>query len=427
MASPSGVEQPFNWARVLKHEVVHVITLQQTNFNIPHWYTEALAVTAEGYPRPQVWNELLARRVPAGNLFTLDNINLAFARPQTQLDWQMAYCQSELYADYMQQRFGPESTARLLDAYRDGLSTGEAIPKVFETSLAEFEAGYVEHLRSVAANLKIGPVEPAMSRAELEQAVAAEPTNADLAARLGYEYLKQRKYPKARELALKATSLEKNHPLGSYLLARLHLLVGDTERARDVLEPALNPDNPDPRLLELTGDLLIRAKEHDKASSLYELGQKFFPNDRKWVAGVARVALITDNRSTLRSALERLSELDADDPSPRKKLAQLAAEDKDWAAAARYAWMTLHINVTDLDAHTILAEAMSEQQRWAEAADEYRVISELRPTDLSVRLKLAKALNDAGNRQAAIKVLDELVSKDPNNTEARELLDQLHR
>ena len=52
---------PFNWARVLTHEVVHVITLQQTEFNIPHWYTEALAVESEGFPRPQDWNRLLAR------------------------------------------------------------------------------------------------------------------------------------------------------------------------------------------------------------------------------------------------------------------------------------------------------------------------------------------------------------------------------
>ena len=33
--------QRFNWARVLKHEFVHVINLQQTDFNIPHWFTEA--------------------------------------------------------------------------------------------------------------------------------------------------------------------------------------------------------------------------------------------------------------------------------------------------------------------------------------------------------------------------------------------------
>ena len=64
LASPRATNKPFNWARVLKHEVVHVITLQQTEFNIPHWYTEALAVESEGFPRPQEWNKLLLERVP---------------------------------------------------------------------------------------------------------------------------------------------------------------------------------------------------------------------------------------------------------------------------------------------------------------------------------------------------------------------------
>jgi tetratricopeptide (TPR) repeat protein len=427
MTSPRGVEQPFNWARVLKHEVSHVITLQQTNFNIPHWYTEALAVEAEEYPRPQVWNQLLAERVPAGNLFTLENINLAFARPKTALDWQMAYCQSELYAEYMEQRFGPSSRARLLDAYREGLTTADAITSVFGVTLADFESGYGEHIRNVAGALHSGPAEPPMTRAELERAVIAEPTNPDFAARLAGEYLKLRNYPKVRELALKAIQLKEHHPLGSFMLARLHSLVGETDRAREVLELAVDPDNPDPRVLEMLANLFTQTKEYDKADSLYELGHKCFPTESKWTAGVARIALITDNRDALRDALEQLCLVEADDPSPRRKLARMAAEDKDWARAARYAWMTLHIDVTDSDAHAVLAEALTEQEKWSQAADEYRSILELRPDDQTIAVKLAKSLRAAGNREAAVDVIKQLLLKDPKNSEARELLDELMR
>ncbi|MDH3718238.1 MAG: tetratricopeptide repeat protein, partial [Planctomycetota bacterium] len=100
MVSPGDMEKDFNWARVVKHELVHVINLQQTNFRIPHWFTEALAVYNEGYPRPPTWNAMLARRVPAGKTFNLQTINLGFIRPSTSEDWQMAYCQAELYAEY---------------------------------------------------------------------------------------------------------------------------------------------------------------------------------------------------------------------------------------------------------------------------------------------------------------------------------------
>ena len=68
LASPKATRVPFNWSmRVLTHELVHVITLQQTEFNIPHWYTEALAVESEGYPRPQDANDV-AGPAPARRL-----------------------------------------------------------------------------------------------------------------------------------------------------------------------------------------------------------------------------------------------------------------------------------------------------------------------------------------------------------------------
>ena len=119
LASPRSTRQAFNWARVLKHELVHVITLQQTEFNIPHWYTEALAVESEGYPRPQEWNRMLLERVPTrSKLLNLDTINLGFIRPNEPDDRQMAYCQAQLYARYMHKRFGDDALIKMLMAYR---------------------------------------------------------------------------------------------------------------------------------------------------------------------------------------------------------------------------------------------------------------------------------------------------------------------
>jgi tetratricopeptide (TPR) repeat protein len=266
-----------------------------------------------------------------------------------------------------------------------------------------------------------------MTRAELEQALVEEPTNPDIPARLAGEYLKLRNYPKVRELALKATQLQKHHPLGSFMLARVHMLVGDTDRAREILEPAVNRENPEPRVLEMLANLLTQAKQYDAAKELYELGRKNFPTDSKWVAGVARIALITDNQETLREALEQLCLIEPDDPSPRKKLARMAVEAKDWPRAARFARMILHINVSDLDAHMLLAEAMEGERNWSQAAGEYRSILELRPDDVAATIKLAKALKEAGDRDRALDLINKLLDRDPNNTDARELREELQR
>ena len=120
LSSPKTSNKPFNWARVMKHELVHVITLQQTEFNIPHWYTEALAVESEGFsPRPQPWNKMLVERVPTRRkLLNLDTINLGFIRPDEPEDRQLAYCQAQLYAQYMLQRFGGDALIKMLAAYK---------------------------------------------------------------------------------------------------------------------------------------------------------------------------------------------------------------------------------------------------------------------------------------------------------------------
>ena len=55
LSSPTEMPKKYDWARVLRHELVHVINLQQTDFGVPHWFTEGLAVHLEDQPRPREW------------------------------------------------------------------------------------------------------------------------------------------------------------------------------------------------------------------------------------------------------------------------------------------------------------------------------------------------------------------------------------
>src|SRR5205807_5061338 len=95
MVSPKGqgIRKPFNWGRVVRHELVHMFNLEQTEFQVPHWLTEGLAVKNEGFPRPAIWHRILAERAAADDLLTLDTITLAFVRPRSPSEWNLAYCQ----------------------------------------------------------------------------------------------------------------------------------------------------------------------------------------------------------------------------------------------------------------------------------------------------------------------------------------------
>src|SRR5262249_8524186 len=135
------------------HEVVHIFNLDQTNFLCPHWFTEGLAVINEGFDRPQEWNEMLRTRVPAGDVLNLDTIDLGFIRPRSPLEWQLAYCQAQLYVQFLEKTYGKDKIGDMLNAYRDGLDTVAAIQKVCKVDKETFEKGYRKYLEDVVREI----------------------------------------------------------------------------------------------------------------------------------------------------------------------------------------------------------------------------------------------------------------------------------
>ncbi len=426
LTSPAATEQPFNWARVVEHELVHVINLQQTNFNIPHWFTEALAVSNEGYPRPELWNQLLAERVPKGEIFNLETINLGFIRPKSSLDWQMAYCQAELYAEFIRATYGADSIARLLAAYAENLNTQAAIRRALGVDVAELEQGYAAHLQRVVAELGTGTQSSdEMSLTELVRAAEADPKNPDLLARLAQAQLARRAFPEARRLARQALAIAPKHQLAAYVIARLHVLVGDTAEAVAQLESCLDADAPQENLLDLLAALRLKGEQYAEAARLYELGAKAHPLDPKWPKRLARVYLLSHEDERLAEVLKQLARIDADDVTVRKKLAQLALAAKNYAAAVEWGQAALEIDVTDSEVHRMLAEALVGEDRNAEAVEEYEAAIELNPQEPGLRFALAERLVALGQTDRAKEALEALLKLAPEYPGAELLLKSL--
>lgn len=423
LTSPRSLKTPFNWARVLTHEVTHILTLQQTRYNIPHWYTEALAVLSEGYPRPEEWNHLLAERVPKGDLYNLDNINHAFARPKTSLDWQMAYCQSLMYAQYMVERFGERALADLLAAYRDGLETGPAIERVFHVNQADFEKGYRAYLDKVVTSLPASRAPKKRTFADLERAALKDPKNAELQAELALIYLRRKDPAKARELAEQALALDRKQPLAAYVLARMELSIGKTAEARKMLEPCLDPKHPREEVLELLASIYLRQKDYAKAAELYELGRASDPLSKKWLEELVKVRLLAGKQDSLEPTLVELARMDSDNLLVRKKLAQIAAQNKRWGDAKRWAEEALHVDVADVDAHRWLGQAALETKNFSVAAREFEVLKSLRK-GAAMDKELAQAYLGLGQKAKAKALLAEIMARNPADQDAASLLKQ---
>jgi tetratricopeptide (TPR) repeat protein len=428
LASPRATNKPFNWARVLKHEVVHVITLQQTGFNIPHWYTEALAVESEGFPRPQECNKMLLARVPKRTkLLNHDTINLGFIRPKEPEERQLAYCQAQLYAQYMVKRFGPDALARMLDAYRRGLTTDRAVTTCFKVDKADFEAKYLEFLDEVVKTIRTRvDDETPVKFSQLERQLKAAPDDPDLNARMAYEHLARRDYREARPFADKALKVKKAHTLASYVKARLLVTIGDEDAALEILRPALDPDKPNERVIELLASLEMKGGRLDEAERLYELARKDDPFHTKWIANLARVHLRKKDEAKFLADLAMIADNDADDLDVRKALAEKSLAAGEPEKAERWATECLFINVYDPDGHVFLADALAARKKFAEAVDEFQTALGLKPKKADqLKVKLARAQADLGRRDDARKTLDDLLRDDPDHPEAKALRKEL--
>ncbi|QOJ00406.1 MAG: hypothetical protein HRU70_07855 [Phycisphaeraceae bacterium] len=128
----------YDWARVIKHEYVHTVTLSRTRNRIPHWFTEAAAVYLEDAPRDYSACQILARAVSTGTLFDFEQINLAFVRPRKATDRSQAYAQGHWMYAYLVERFGPRAPLDLMDLYAKGVREPEAFPKVLGLSREAF-------------------------------------------------------------------------------------------------------------------------------------------------------------------------------------------------------------------------------------------------------------------------------------------------
>jgi Flp pilus assembly protein TadD len=429
LASPNDMPNKYNWARVLKHEFVHVLNLQQTHFAIPHWYTEALAVGTEGVSRPQVWNELLVDRVPKNQLFNLDTINLGFVRPQSGLDWQMAYCQADLYARYMTESYGETALAKMLTAYRDNLDTRAALDREFHVKQEDFERGYLEYVRKVAAGITTQSTEPTETLAALEKLHKSQPNDAAVTARLAASYLARKDYATARKLADAALAAAKPNSQArqqaAYVLARIRLVVGETREALALLEENVDRKSPEPSLLNLLAGLQFKAEHFDQAAELYQVGAEHFPTSAGWLRSLAKVYLAQQNDVKLAEVLVKLAELNPDDVTIRLKLGQMALAAHDFVTAARWGRESLHIDVMDVDIHRLLAEAALGRSQFAEAANEYDVAVQIDGDNSSLQMGLAEACLKANRPDRAKRALEQVRKLEPDNARAAAMLENL--
>jgi tetratricopeptide (TPR) repeat protein len=160
MDSPSGRKPgDFNWGATLWHEMSHVFILSATNYRVPRWFTEGLAVHEEGQVDPRWANRLTPEVITAlANKKLLPDIALdqGFIYPEYPEQVQVSYWEGGTICDYIAERWGNDALVGMVHSYA-ALHTTE---QTFEENLHEtpqaFDKDYMawvdQHYGATVAN-----------------------------------------------------------------------------------------------------------------------------------------------------------------------------------------------------------------------------------------------------------------------------------
>ena len=149
LTAPSDSPTEYDWRRVTRHELVHVITLQQSDFQLPRWFAEGIAVYFEGGEWQQDWARLLKERVPRGEIPSFDRLSADLMRPQSSDDWSYAYSISGLFSRFLVEEFGDDALRQMIAGYTRGKSTSDTLTAVCNMTQPQVEQqfrGWLEEL-----------------------------------------------------------------------------------------------------------------------------------------------------------------------------------------------------------------------------------------------------------------------------------------
>ena len=358
---------PFNWGSTFWHELAHTFTLGTTDNRIPRWFSEGLSVYEEHHAFKAGWGFGVTPRFLAafkgGKLVPVSRMNDGFMHPAYPEQVQYSYYQASLVCDLIARDYGEPALLKMLQGYKDGLTTDQVFQRVLNIDIKAFDKKFDDYLRArFAAILPSITKEPrvtaAMSVAQAEQAAKNAPND-----------------------------------FGAQLVA---------------------------------GETMLEHKELDRGIAILEHAATLFPEyggqDSPYALLAAAYAEKNDARHEA-DALKKLTSLTETNGKALNRLSEVLEKLGDQQGAAEALDRAMFINPFDVPTHQHLAELARAAGDKQLAVRERAAIVALGPVDKADALyQLAQAQHDAGDdvhaRTSVLRALEEA----PNYEKAQTLL-----
>ena len=185
-ARPPGA---MNWAQVLWHEFVHVITLQKTNNRMPRWLSEGISVYEETRRDPAWGQKLLPQFkavVDADGFPMASGLEALFATPRSPMHLMFGYFAAGEFVIWYVDAFGMDALVQALAQIGQGALALNALAERAGESLRKLDARFQAHLMARCAPLaqvREGSAFRTALRSGAEAAQAGDVEKADAAFR----------------------------------------------------------------------------------------------------------------------------------------------------------------------------------------------------------------------------------------------------
>ena len=136
-------------ARRLWHEMSHVFILSATNYRVPRWFTEGLAVHEEGQADPKWANRLTPEVVAAikrQEAAACTQMDQGFIFPEYPEQVIVSYWQAGTICDYICERWGNDAILGMVHSFAALKTTPEAIQDNLHESPEQFDKDYAAWL-----------------------------------------------------------------------------------------------------------------------------------------------------------------------------------------------------------------------------------------------------------------------------------------
>jgi tetratricopeptide (TPR) repeat protein len=408
----------FDWARVLRHEYTHTVTLALTNNRIPHWLTEACAVTQEESPRDWDDAQLLWSNFRAGQLFKVADLNWGFIRPKRSIDRQLAYMQSEWLYEFLVQTYGQPKMIAFLHCFRDGLTEEQAWARAYGKKMPEIDAEFLAWAGKQLESWGLPP-DPLPKRADVDAALKTNPDDPNALYQLSTLLASTGDNKGAQKNLEKLLTLDPTHLKGRELLGGVLNALKEKDKAKTVLEEVVKQDPARPMALRTLGLIAMSAKDFTAAEKWFTDLQAVRPLEQTSYTNLAGIYLVKGDRPRAIAQLLELTRHEQRDERIPRKLADLYLEEKNLPQAEAAAFRALRINPYNAVNHQLMAQILVAREKLEPAATCWSRAADLQPRVAEFWEGLADTRGALGDKPAAAAAARKALELQPSSKAAK--------